>query len=290
MDEESVTIENLKTQLAREQERRREEEDKRREEEGKRQSAEASLDALTRRTTFEEYLKLLQKHHAAGLSYDPDCPKNTRGGVTNPRHRITPTVIAPWDGFEEEQAATYQELCQAFRNKRLFPTESEIIGAQRTINEFLITSERGLTNYTDVAEVTPVKEIVNHSIALTHVDSLADLEVSFSPRGDPDEDTKAAFAPVDGVWIRGGPITLLELEPPHKLTVEALQTALDDGTGRSRRSFETESIINSPHTTSDPTYTVVAVFTQVEIECVRVTDRGWIAIVSTKLIKLIILR
>jgi hypothetical protein len=37
---------------------------------------------------FEEYLKLLQKYHAARPKYDPDCPRNTKGGVTNPRHRI----------------------------------------------------------------------------------------------------------------------------------------------------------------------------------------------------------
>jgi hypothetical protein len=151
MEEDSVTIANLRAQLAREEGRRREEENRRREEEEKRQAAEASLDALTRRTTLEEYLKLLQKHHAARLKYDPDCPRNTKGGVTNPRHRITPTLVAPWDGFEEKQAETYQEFCQVFRNQRLFPTEPEVLGTQKTINEFLITSEKGLTNFTDVA-------------------------------------------------------------------------------------------------------------------------------------------
>jgi hypothetical protein len=48
-------------------------------------------------------------------------------------------------------------------------------------------------------------------------------------QGDPDDNTKAASAPVNSVWNRGGPIRYLELKPYHKLTAEALRTALDDG-------------------------------------------------------------
>jgi hypothetical protein len=51
MDEESVTIANLKARLATEEKRRRAEEEKWR-------AAEASLDAITHRTIFDEYLKL----------------------------------------------------------------------------------------------------------------------------------------------------------------------------------------------------------------------------------------
>ena len=68
---------------------------------------------------------------------------------------------------------------------------------------------------------------------------------------------------MDGVWNRGGPITLLELKPPNKLTAEALRIALDNGTGRPQRRFETKAIIDGPHATNDPTYTIVAVFTKV---------------------------
>jgi hypothetical protein len=183
--------------------------------------------------------------------------------VTNPRDRFTPELIAQWDGFEEEQAATYQELCRAFQNKRLFPTESEVIGARRTINEFLITSEKGLTNYNDVAEVAAIKEINNQFLSLGHLDDDPGLEVSFSPRGEPDGNTQAAFRPVDGVWIRKEPRVLDELKTPHKLTVETLTAALDDGMGRPRRIFETKPVIDSPYASNDPTYTVVAVFTQI---------------------------
>ncbi|KAF2810665.1 uncharacterized protein BDZ99DRAFT_497660 [Mytilinidion resinicola] len=107
-------------------------------------------------------------------------------------------------------------LCPSYASCQLFPTEPEVLGAQKTINDFLITSEKGLTNFTDVAEVTPIKEIVNNFITFARTNGVPGPELSFSPRGDPDDGTKAAFAPVDGVWIRGGPITLLELKPPHK--------------------------------------------------------------------------
>ena len=111
--------------------------------------------------------------------------------------------------------------------------------------------------------MTSVKDIINHFIAFTPSNGVPGLEVSFGPRDDPDDDTKAAFAPVDGVWDQGGPITLLELKPPHKLTAEALRIAPENGTGRPQRMFETKPIIDSPHATNDPTYTIVAVSTQV---------------------------
>jgi hypothetical protein len=63
----------------------------------------------------------------------------------------------------------------------------------------LITFEKGLTNFIDVVEVMPIKEIINYFIALANVDSGLGLKVSFSPRGDPDNDTKIAFAFIDGV-------------------------------------------------------------------------------------------
>ena len=92
--------------------------------------------------------------------------------------------------------------------------------------------------------------------------------MSFAPRGDPEEDTKSAFAPVDGVWNRGGqgsdqPITLAELKPPHKLTTSALHTALNDGNGRAQKGFGTKPVIDSPHAKIDSTYTITAVFAQV---------------------------
>src|SRR2546421_10725265 len=77
-----------------------------------------------------------------------------------------------------------------------------------------------------------------------------------------------SFAPVDGLWNRGGqgsnrPIALVELKPPHKLTVSALQSALDDSHGRAQKRFETRPVINSPHAQNDSTYLITAVFTQV---------------------------
>ena len=80
-----------------------------------------------------------------------------------------------------------------------------VIGAQNFIYEFLITSEKGLTNFTDIAEVAPVKEIVNRFIALTSQEDVRGPEVRLRPRGDVDDETKAVFAPVDGVWSRNGP-------------------------------------------------------------------------------------
>ena len=105
--------------------------------------------------------------------------------------------------------------------------------------------------------------MINHFIAFTSINSVPGLEISFNPRGDPDDDTKAAFAPMDSVWNRGGPITLLELKPSHKLTAKALRIALNNGTDCPQSRFETKPIIDSPHATNDPTYTIVAVFTQV---------------------------
>ena len=96
--------------------------------------------------------------------------------------------------------------------------------------------------------MTPTKDIITHSIALTPSNGVPGLEVSFSPRGEHNDGTKAAFTPIDGVWNRDGPNELLELKPPRKRTAKALRIALDNETGRPQRSqtrFETKSIINS---------------------------------------------
>jgi hypothetical protein len=58
---------------------------------------------------------------------------------------------------------------------------------------------------------------------------------------------------VDGLWNRGGQgssrlIALVELKPPHKLTVSALQSALDDSHGRAQKHFETRPVITAVFT------------------------------------------
>jgi hypothetical protein len=122
-------------------------------------------------------------------------------------------------------------LCEAFQDQRLFPNEAEVIGAKKTINDFSITSEQVLATFTNVAQVTPAKEIVNQFVSLAGLVNVHPrLELRFSPRGDPDEDTKAAFAPVDGVWDYDGPKSLEALKPPHKLPEGSLQEALEDRT------------------------------------------------------------
>jgi hypothetical protein len=271
--EEAKRAEEVKRQIAEgkqraaEEEKRAAEEGKRVAEEGKR-AAETSLDAVTRPTTFGEYLDLYQCLCATQLRFDSECPRNTKGGVTNPRDRTMPVIIAPWVEFGDLQTETYQHLCAVLQDKRLFPNERNILGARSTIQEFLITSELALASYVNGAEVPPIKEILLQFIALGSGDGNSRLGVSFTPRGDPEEGTKSAFAPVDGVWNRGGqgsdqPMALTELKPPHKLTVAALQTALDDGGGRALKRFETKPVINSPHVKNDSTYLITAVFTQI---------------------------
>lgn len=56
-----------------------------------------------------------------------------------------------------------------------------------------------LISYVNGAEVPPVKEILLQFIALSGGDGSASLAVSFTLRGDLEEDTKSAFAPVDGM-------------------------------------------------------------------------------------------
>jgi hypothetical protein len=68
----------------------------------------------------------------------------------------------------------------------------------------LITSELALTSYINGAEVPPIKEILLQFIAFGSGDRNNSLGVSFTPRGDPEEDTEGAFAPVDDLWNRGG--------------------------------------------------------------------------------------
>jgi hypothetical protein len=122
--------------------------------------AEETLDVATRRTTLREYLNLYQSLCASELRFDPDCRRNTRGGVTNPRDRITPTIISPWIKFDNLQINTYQQLCDVLQAQRLFLNKADIKGARRIIQDFLITSELALTSYINGAEVLLIKEIL----------------------------------------------------------------------------------------------------------------------------------
>jgi hypothetical protein len=56
--------------------------------------AEKTLDIIIRRTTLREYLDLYQSLCVSELKFDPDCRRNIRGGVTNPRDRITLMIIS----------------------------------------------------------------------------------------------------------------------------------------------------------------------------------------------------
>lgn len=227
-----------------------------------------ALDAVTRRTSLKEYLGLSHNLCAAQLTFDINCLRNTRGGVTNPRDRITPTTISPWVDFDNLQSDTYRHLCAVLQDRQLFPNKADVVATSDSINEYFITSEAAITSYVNGAEVLPVKKILLQFIALGGSDDNTNLGVTFSPRGDPTENTETAIAPVDGVWNRGEqgsdrPIAMVELKPPHKLMTSALQNALDDGNGRARKSFKTKPIINSPHARNDSMYTITAVFTQV---------------------------
>ena len=224
--------------------------------------------ASTRDTSLAEYLALYQKHCASPLHFEPTSERNTKGGITSPLGRITPTTVEPWTEFEDLQCRSYQELCEKLGDRELFPNKADVLGARRTIGEFLITSEMAITHYITSAVIPPVKEIVCRYVQKGGGEGQSSLGVSYTPRGDPEPATGKAFVSVDGVWNLGGPgsdrpIALAELKPPHKLTTEALRTALDDGNGKARKSFESQPIIQSPHAKNDPLYSVLAVFTQV---------------------------
>jgi len=80
-----ANIAELQAQLAAEENRRRVAENKQRAAEDKQRAAEDSLDIVTRHTTLSEYLDLHQRLCATQLTFDPERPRNTRSGVTNPR-------------------------------------------------------------------------------------------------------------------------------------------------------------------------------------------------------------
>ncbi|KAF6233317.1 hypothetical protein HO173_008441 [Letharia columbiana] len=224
--------------------------------------------ASTGNTSLAEYLALYQEYFAYPLHCEPMSSRNTRGGVTSPLKRLTPTTVEPWTEFEDLQRRSYQELCEKLGNRELFPDKANLIGARGTVSSFLITSKEAITTYVRAAEIPPVKEIVCQYIQSGGGGEQSSLGVRYTPGGDPESAAGKVFVPVDGVWNRGGPgsdrpIALAELKPPHKLTTGALRTALDDGNGKARKSFESQPIIQSPHARNDPLYTVLAVFTQV---------------------------
>lgn len=108
MKDNVANIVELQDQLAAEENRRRIAENMQRVVKDKQRVAEGSLDIVTCHTTLSEYLDLHQRLCATQLTFDPECPRNTRGGVTNPQDRVTPTIRTPWVEFGNLQTETYQ--------------------------------------------------------------------------------------------------------------------------------------------------------------------------------------
>jgi hypothetical protein len=111
MADDAATIAELRAKLAEGKRKRLTAQEGQGAAEEKQRAAEETLDVATRRTTLREYLDLCQSLCASGLRSDPDCRRNTRDGVTNPRDRITPTIISPWIESDNPQINTYQQLC-----------------------------------------------------------------------------------------------------------------------------------------------------------------------------------
>jgi hypothetical protein len=93
MADDIATIAELRGKLAEEERKRLAAEERQRAAEEKQRVAEETLDITTRRTTLREYLDLYQSLCASKFKFNLDYRRNIRGGVINPRDRITPTII-----------------------------------------------------------------------------------------------------------------------------------------------------------------------------------------------------
>jgi hypothetical protein len=111
MADDTATVAELRAKLAEGKRKRLTAQEGQRAAEEKQRAAEETLDVATRRTTLREYLDLYQSLCVSEVGFDPDCRRNIRGGVTNPRDRITPTILSPWIESDNPQINTYQQLC-----------------------------------------------------------------------------------------------------------------------------------------------------------------------------------
>ncbi|KAI4269338.1 MAG: hypothetical protein LQ337_007339 [Flavoplaca oasis] len=75
-------------------------------------------------TTLRELLQFCHTYIDQKFEVEPDTVKTTRGSITSPTGKLCPSLLEPWQNFEDEQAGAFVQL-----EETLHPTDSNFVRA-----------------------------------------------------------------------------------------------------------------------------------------------------------------
>ncbi|KAI9670763.1 MAG: hypothetical protein M1817_003873 [Caeruleum heppii] len=132
----------------------------------KEQTAQAArAEKRLRRTTFEEYLI---GHHQLSdkVSVQTNPLLSTKGLTTNPRRKLFPTYLRPWEGFTSQHQQIFDDVHASLNPSaasppRLFSSTCFIDELGSTLSKRKLASEADLAGYQRIAVEYPVTEIIS---------------------------------------------------------------------------------------------------------------------------------
>ncbi|KAI9670773.1 MAG: hypothetical protein M1817_003884 [Caeruleum heppii] len=231
--------------------------------EASRKQAEASREEavrLVQPTTFEEYL--VSCHELSSrVTVQEDQSQTTKGSFTDPKDKIHPTYLRPWEDFAEHQQRIFHDIQASLQSpsapQRLFSSISFLRELDRILSRRKLASERDLEGYLRIAVEFPVTDIISklvkddtmrrrfdlaNGIAFeNHVNTLSDLSEEVEQRLHVHDDesltadptaTKSKPYNADQICVyknlEGSREVrfIIEYKAPHKLSRDFLQRGL----------------------------------------------------------------
>ncbi|KAF7879510.1 hypothetical protein EAF04_000706 [Stromatinia cepivora] len=253
-----------------EQERQRADEQKQLVEQERQRADEK--DKSLRKTTLSEYLDLCHTHLFQSISVQTNKALTTQGGITNPKGKLCPNNLRPWDDFLRIQQTTHQRLKLAYQSsdERIFESSHFIEVLGQRVASHSISSEAHLAVLQKETIEVPVTAIIQHLQSIdsirnefnvnsgiqfdNHPNGLSDTgeEVAQRIRSSPPSTPHRSIPPLSGLRAdqicvytheNGDPALrklafVVEYKAPHKLSLASLRFGL--------REMDIKSIINAP--------------------------------------------
>ena len=265
-EEEKQKAEEEKQKMEEEKQKAEEEKQKMEEEKQKMEEEKQKMEEEIRETTLTEFLSLCHEHLSKSISVQDDKSLSTQGDPSNPKGKLCPDYLQPWEDFLETQKKTLESLYSIYPLEdmpRVFDSRNSIKTQGKKVALRKLASEQDLQNLQYNIVETPVTQIVEHLKSLdsvrdefglaggiefyNHMNPLSDnveevaqrLEAQQlgPPTSRPRPDSICVYTTIEGL---NKPAMIVEYKAPHKLTPAHLRLVLDPNHPR----LELDRIIN----------------------------------------------
>ena len=166
-----MEVEELKKFLLAEQQGRRKEKQKMEE---KMEEEKQKMEEGIWKTTLTEFLSLCHEHLSKSISVQDDKSLSTKGDLSNPKGKLCPDYLQPWEDFLDTQKKTLESfyfVYPLYDMPRVFDSRNFIESQGTKVALRKLASEQDLQNLQYNIEEMQVTQIVEH---LKSLDSLRD--------------------------------------------------------------------------------------------------------------------